>query len=57
MITEETVNDLLTSDIEVVTSINCESAEFYLDMAEWDSIFISSNERMSLTRNWTNVYC
>ena len=24
-------------------------------MSEWDSIYISSNERMSLTNNWTNV--
>ena len=25
-------------------------------MSEWDSIYISSNERMSLTNNWTNVF-
>ena len=34
--------------------MNLES--YYHDMAELDSIYISSNERMSLTRNWTNVF-
>ena len=56
METEETVNDLLTSEIEVETTTNCESGEFYLDMAEWDSIYISSNERMSLFSDCTNVF-
>ena len=54
METEDTGNHLFTSEIEIVTCTNCESVEFYLDMSEWDSIYISSNERMSLTRNWTN---
>ena len=55
METEETVNDLLKSEIEAVTSTNCESGDFYLDMAEWGSIYISSNEKMSLSSNWRNV--
>ena len=56
METEDTGNHLFTSEIEIVTCTNCESVEFYLDMSEWDSIYISSNERMSLTSNWTNVF-
>ena len=51
METEETSTDLSTSEIEIVTSTNCESGEFYLEMAEWDNIRISSNGRMSLINN------
>ena len=43
METEETVTDLFTFQIEIVTSKNCESGESYLEIAEWDNIFISSN--------------
>ena len=35
----------MTSENEVVTSTNCESGEFYLDMAEWVNItFFLINE-------------
>ena len=51
METEETGNHLFTSEIEIVTCTNCGSGEFYLDKSEWDSIYISSNKRMSLTSN------
>ena len=50
------MNDLLTSEIKVVTSTNCESGELYIDMAEWDSIYISSNEIMSLSSNSKNAF-
>ena len=46
---KETVNELLTSQTKVVTSTNWW-------MAEWDSIYISSNERMSLSSNCTNDF-
>ena len=57
----ETKENLLEICSEVATGTDsntiCESGEFYLEMAEWDSICVTDwNGKMSLEGNWTNIF-
>eukprot|EP00800_Vazella_pourtalesii_P011446 TRINITY_DN2754_c0_g1_i2.p1 TRINITY_DN2754_c0_g1~~TRINITY_DN2754_c0_g1_i2.p1 ORF type:complete len:226 (-),score=4.54 TRINITY_DN2754_c0_g1_i2:48-725(-) len=57
----ETKENLLEKCSEVATGTDsntiCESGEFYLEMAEWDSICVTDwNGKMSLEGNWTNIF-